>query len=105
MALLAPNWDSYGAEPPNARSRALATCILGLLQRQVLSPTRIVASAEGGSVAFFGVDADGLIRPGAWTYGQTSNRPSAYGRRFFPPVVTLDLEAAALEQRYILALW
>ena len=48
MALLAPNWDSYGAEPPNARSRALTTCILGLLQRQVMSPTRIVASAEGG---------------------------------------------------------
>ena len=45
---LQPNWDSYGAEPPNKRSRAVAVRILDVLQQKSIPPTRLVASAEGG---------------------------------------------------------
>ena len=45
---MAPNWDSYGAEPPNVQSSESAGRILSLLQQQLMSPTSLVASAEGG---------------------------------------------------------
>lgn len=47
-AVLAPNWDSYGAESPNAQSREDAGRILRLLQQLVIAPTRLLPSAEGG---------------------------------------------------------
>jgi hypothetical protein len=60
---------------------------------------------DAGSVAFFAVDAEGGTRPGAWTYGQASNRPSEYGREPIPPMVALDPESARLEFSYLQALW
>lgn len=54
-ALLSSNWDSYGAEPPSPESRKIARRILQLLQKQRVSPTRLVPSAEGGiGIIFWG---------------------------------------------------
>lgn len=48
LARLGPNWDSYGAEPPNETARNTAERVLGLLRRMSVPPARVVASAEGG---------------------------------------------------------
>ena len=45
---LAPDWDSYGAEPPNATAMDSAAQLLGILRSLDLPPTRVVPSSEGG---------------------------------------------------------
>ncbi len=45
---LGPNWDSYGAAAPNDAARNTAERILALLSDLAVSPTRVVASSEGG---------------------------------------------------------
>jgi hypothetical protein len=45
---LGPNWDSYGAAAPNREARKTAERILTLLSALSVSPTRVVASSEGG---------------------------------------------------------
>lgn len=57
LALLGPNWDSYGAEPPNERARNAAETVLALLKATSLPPTRVVPSSEGGVGICF-VDED-----------------------------------------------
>lgn len=47
------NWDTYGAEPPNEVARALAGKILDALETDLLLPTRLMASAEGGIAISF----------------------------------------------------
>src|SRR2546425_208767 len=41
---LRPNWDSYGAEPPNSVALFLAEGVLHLLRKLKLKPSRIVPS-------------------------------------------------------------
>jgi hypothetical protein len=53
MAKIAPNWDSYGAQPPNPEARACAAEILTLLQGQAFPPSTIVPSSEGGVAICF----------------------------------------------------
>lgn len=50
---LAPNWDSYGAAPPNRHALTTADEILTTLEEQLLLPTTIVPSAEGGVSIYF----------------------------------------------------
>ncbi len=57
ITYLKPNWDSYGAEPPNEKARTKAAQILSNLEVAALLPTRLVPSAEGG-VGFCFVEAD-----------------------------------------------
>jgi hypothetical protein len=45
---LTADWDSYGAEPPNATARESAAQLLGILRTSNLPPTRVVPSSEGG---------------------------------------------------------
>jgi hypothetical protein len=53
MGKLAPNWDSYGAQPPTAEARDCAREILILLQSQSFPPSTIVPSSEGGVAICF----------------------------------------------------
>lgn len=48
VAVLRPNWDSYGAEVPNDRAKEVAERVLDLLRHSWFPPTRVVASSEGG---------------------------------------------------------
>jgi|GEM_PF-3841355 hypothetical protein len=57
LARLKPNWDSYGAEPPNTTSVKSALQFLNDLTSTDLLPIRILPSAEGG-VAFRFVSMD-----------------------------------------------
>jgi hypothetical protein len=48
LSHLAANWDSYGAEPPNASSIQIARAIIKELSSIELEPTGIDPSVEGG---------------------------------------------------------
>ena len=50
---LACGWDTYGAEAPNDVARALARKILDALEADLLPPTRLMPSAEGGIAISF----------------------------------------------------
>jgi hypothetical protein len=50
---LQPNWDTYGAEPPNETALRLARCILSSLEVNFLPPTRVMPSVEGGIALSF----------------------------------------------------
>lgn len=48
LAALPPNWDSYGADPPNATAIALARIVLSAMSDIELKPSHLDASAESG---------------------------------------------------------
>ena len=50
---LEQDWDTYGAESPNDVARTLAAKILDLLEEEMLPPTRLVPSVEGGIAMSF----------------------------------------------------
>jgi hypothetical protein len=50
---LGPDWDTYGAEPPNAIARTLAGKILDLLETASLPPTCLNPTVEGGIAISF----------------------------------------------------
>lgn len=52
-ATLACGWDTYGAEPPNEVARSLARKILDVLEADLLHPTHLMPSAEGGIAISF----------------------------------------------------
>lgn len=45
---LMPNWNSYGADPPHPKTIGTARRLLKALRDIDLSPTKVLASAEGG---------------------------------------------------------
>ena len=45
---LEDDWNGYGAEAPNERARSAAGEVLDLLDDLECSPSRIIASADGG---------------------------------------------------------
>jgi len=47
-AALEPNWDTYGAEPPNETARTLVRSIITSLEANSFPPTRVMPSVEGG---------------------------------------------------------
>ena len=50
---LPPDWDSYGADPPNGAALAAAGAILQGLRSAELAPDLVLPSAEGGvAIAF-----------------------------------------------------
>ena len=53
ISRLAPDWDSYGAEPPAQESINSAKSILGLLAGVQVLPSSIVPSAGGGVSIYF----------------------------------------------------
>jgi len=81
---LAPNWDSYGAEPPGQDALHRAHEVLEALDAMRFRPDRVAASAEGGvAIAFvreqryadvecynsgeiLAVTSDGRGRPEVW---------------------------------------
>ncbi len=56
-ASLERGWDTYDAESPNDRARALAAKILNVLEADLLPPTCLMPSSEGGIAISF-VDGD-----------------------------------------------
>jgi len=47
------DWDTYGAESPNDVARTLAAKILDALEADLLPPTRLMPSSEGGIAISF----------------------------------------------------
>ena len=45
---LVTDWDTYGGEPPNLRSRELAAKVIAIMEQESLPPSRLLASSEGG---------------------------------------------------------
>jgi len=45
---LEPDWDTYGAEPPNETARILARTVLSRLEKASFPPTRVMPSVAGG---------------------------------------------------------
>jgi hypothetical protein len=52
-ALLADNWDSYGAERPSDATRENTLDLLRRLKRRGFAPSAVIASAEGGIATYF----------------------------------------------------
>ena len=52
-ALLPADWDTYGAEPPNALARELTGRVLTLLEESALCPSQLRANVEGGITISF----------------------------------------------------
>jgi hypothetical protein len=77
----------------------------GYFAAYVRDPTGEKASATSAdAVIFFAVDAEGIIRPGVWSYGQTDPPPMPYGEVFKAPSVSLDAATDAMRQSYLSAL-
>src|ERR1700733_8572234 len=53
LAQLQPNWDTYGADPPNAAARTRVDRLLAELRSVAVIPTDITASSEGGVAISF----------------------------------------------------
>ena len=53
LAALEPDWDTYGAEPPNSTALRLARDALRRLHQAACLPDTIVPSVEGGVVFSF----------------------------------------------------
>jgi hypothetical protein len=53
ISSLPPNWDSYGALPPSPGSIGASKTILERLAQDLILPSTIVASAEGGVSIYF----------------------------------------------------
>jgi hypothetical protein len=60
LSALGANWDSYGSEPPNRSSVALAQRLLQLAETADLPATRLMPSADGGITILFS-NADRLV--------------------------------------------
>ena len=56
-ATLPSGWDTYDAEAPNDLARAITEKVLDALEADMLSPTRLMPSSEGG-VAITFVEGD-----------------------------------------------
>jgi hypothetical protein len=56
------------------------------------------------SIVFFGVDAEGELRPGAWSYGNADPEALALGQKSPARTAPADPEVARLEQSYLEAL-
>jgi hypothetical protein len=50
---LGRGWDTYGAESPNDLARTLAAKVLDALEAELLPPTRLMPSSEGGIAISF----------------------------------------------------
>ena len=53
MKNLKPNWDTYGAEPPESEAKNVARELLVCMERRRFLPTDAVASTEGGVALSF----------------------------------------------------
>jgi len=53
ISKLQKNWDSYGAEPPSQKAIEASRQILAELAPQLILPTTIVPSADGGVSTYF----------------------------------------------------
>jgi hypothetical protein len=71
------------------------------VQRPLAQPKTTGAAV---SIVFFGVDAEGEMRPGAWSYGNADPEALAIGQSSSPRPTAADPEVARLEQSYLDAL-
>ncbi|HLZ10262.1 MAG TPA: hypothetical protein VKT80_16865, partial [Chloroflexota bacterium] len=63
-----------------------------------------VQKTQGGvstAIVYFGVDNEGVIRPGVWSYAQSITSVSPYGQEPRSPIVIFDPETDALRQNYL----
>lgn len=64
-------WDTYGAESPNDVARTLTAKILNALEEDLLPPTRLMPSSEGGIAISF-VEGDNRAEIEIYNTGQVA---------------------------------
>jgi hypothetical protein len=97
-ASLARGWDTYGAEPPNEAARALAGEILDALEADLLPPTRLMPSSEGGIAMSF-VEGDNRAEIEIYNSGEVA--VATYSAHSEPVVYELSDTDAALKHAII----
>jgi hypothetical protein len=70
----------------------------------VIQPHISSGSNLAGVVFFYGVDAQGIVRPGSWSYGRREPGPSIYGAKHEEKSISLDASQQALRAAYMTAL-
>lgn len=88
---LACGWDTYGAETPNDVARALARKILDALEADLLPPTHLMPSAEGGIALSF-VEGDNRAEIEIYNTGEVV--AATYSGRSEPMAWELSNESA-----------
>ena len=91
---LESDWDTYGAESPNDSARSQASIILSALEAQLLPPSRLMPSAEGGIALSF---VDGENRAEIEIYNTGEVVAATYSAQSEPDVWELNNTGAALE--------
>lgn len=95
---LACGWDTYGAEAPNDVARALAWKILDALEADLLPPTRLMPSAEGGIAISF-VEGDNRAEIEIYNTGEVA--AATYSARSEPMAWELSNIDSALKNAII----
>lgn len=110
---IGPTTDSSAGPLPPTIDRSRVCLVFGV--RSAYSPegyyalsvgsgSRSGASGCPGSVAFYSVDEDGSIRPGAWSYGQSQPGLVTYGHVVPLPTVALSEAVDSLRAEYLASL-
>ena len=95
---LACGWDTYGAEAPNDVARGLARKILDALEADLLPPTHLMPSAEGGIAISF-VDGDNRAEIEIYNTGEIA--AATYSGRSEPMAWELSNTESALKNAII----
>ena len=65
------------------------------------SSTQKAKGGDSTGIVFFGVDDDGAIRPGVWSYAQSVTAVTPYGQTTPSPIVIFDADTDQLRQSYL----
>jgi hypothetical protein len=65
------------------------------------SLTHKTSGGASTGIGFFGVDEDGVLRPGVWSYGQAVTAMTPYGQTARTPIVIFDPKSDELRQSYL----
>ena len=90
---VAPNWDTYGAEPPNDIARRLAAKVLAALELASMPPALLIPSAEGGIAISF---VEGVNRAEIEVYNTGEIAAATYSDQSDPAIWELDASDSTL---------
>lgn len=92
---LGRDWNTYGAEPPNDLARALAGTVLDALEADLLPPSHLVPSAEGGIAISF---VEGFSRAAIEIYNTGEIAAATYSGRGEPAAWELSTTESTLKK-------
>ena len=91
---LTPDWDSYGADAPNALARDLAAKVLTRLEQASMPPALLIPSAEGGIAISF---VEGMNRAEIEVYNTGEIMAATYSGQGDPAIWELDISESKLK--------